>query len=58
MEKQKRGGTRKGSGAKQKYSESTKTISFRCPVSKEEEMKNFIETKLNSFKTLNNDRSI
>ena len=29
-----RGGTRKGSGAKPKYGEQTKTIAFRVPVSR------------------------
>jgi hypothetical protein len=33
-EKETRGGTRKNAGAKPKYNEQTKTISFRCPLSK------------------------
>ena len=44
--KETRGGTRKGSGAKPKYSEQTKTIAFRCPVSKVDELKKVINTKL------------
>lgn len=32
--KEKRGGTRKGSGAKPKYNEETETVAFRCPMSR------------------------
>ncbi len=41
-----RGGTRQGSGAKPKYNEQTKTISFRCPISKVDELKLFVKSKL------------
>jgi hypothetical protein len=44
--KLKRGGKRPFSGAKQKYGEQTKTIAFRCPVSKVDEFKKVINTKL------------
>jgi hypothetical protein len=44
--KLKRGGKRPFSGAKQKYGEQTKTIAFRCPVSKVDELKKVINTKL------------
>lgn len=44
--KETRGGARKGSGAKRKYSEQTKTVAFRCPVSKVDELKFFIKIKL------------
>jgi hypothetical protein len=40
------GGTRSGSGAKPKYNEPTTTIAFRCPVSKVDELKKVINTKL------------
>ena len=44
--KKQRGGTRQGSGAKPKYNEQTKTIAFRCPSSKVEELKLIIKSKL------------
>jgi hypothetical protein len=44
--KETRGGTRKGSGAKPKYNEPTKTIAFRCPLSKVEELKVIVKSKL------------
>jgi hypothetical protein len=40
------GGTRSGSGAKPKYNEPTTTIAFRCPVSKVDELKKVVNTKL------------
>ena len=43
----KHGGTRNGSGAKPKYNEETKTIAFRCPISKVDELKTIINAKLN-----------
>ena len=48
IQKQKigRGGFRKGSGAKPKYSEKTKTVSFRCPLSKVDDIKIFVNLKL------------
>ena len=45
----KHGGTRKGSGAKPKYNEETKTIAFRCPISKVDELKTIINAKLNEW---------
>ena len=45
-----RGGTRKGSGAKPKYNEQTKTVAFRCPLSKVDELKKIINAKLNEYK--------
>lgn len=44
--KKQRGGTRKGSGAKPKYNEPTKTIAFRCPLSKIDELKLLVKSKL------------
>lgn len=41
-----RGGTRKGAGAKPKYSEQTKTVAFRCPMSKVDELKLLVKSKL------------
>ena len=42
----KRGGTRKGSGAKPKYNEKTETFGVRCPISKIEQLKLIIKAKL------------
>lgn len=44
-----RGGTRKNAGAKPKYNEQTKTIAFRCPVSKADELKSMIKSKLSEW---------
>jgi len=44
--KEARGGTRLGSGAKPKYSEQTKTVAFRCPLSKVDEIKLIVKSKL------------
>jgi len=44
-----RGGTRKGSGAKPKYNEETKTVAFRCPTSKVDEIKMIIKSKLSEW---------
>lgn len=52
-EKKQRGGTRKGSGAKPKYNEKTKAVSFKCPISKIPEVKEIIYQQLNQYK---NDR--
>lgn len=41
-----RGGTRKGAGAKPKYFEQTKTVAFRCPLSKVDELKTIVKSKL------------
>jgi hypothetical protein len=49
-EKPKRGGARKGSGAKPQYNEETKTFGVRCPVSKVDELKQIINHKLNEWK--------
>ena len=47
--KETRGGTRQGSGAKPKYLEQTKTVSFRCPLSKVDEMKLVVKSKLSEW---------
>jgi hypothetical protein len=48
-EKGTRGGNRQGSGAKPKYSEQTKTFAFRCPMSKADELKQIIKSKLSEW---------
>ena len=45
----KAGGKREGSGAKPKYSEKTKTIAFRCPISKVDELKLIVKSKLSNW---------
>ena len=47
--KETRGGTRQGSGAKPKYNEQTKTVAFRCPLSKVDELKLIIKSKLSEW---------
>jgi hypothetical protein len=47
--KQTRGGTRKNAGAKPKYSEQTKTVAFRCPLSKVNELKLIVKSKLSEW---------
>ena len=44
-----RGGTRQGSGAKPKYNEQTKTVAFRCPLSKVDELKLVVKSKLSEW---------
>lgn len=44
-----RGGTRQGSGAKPKYKEPTKTIAFRVPESKINEVKELVKNYLKTF---------
>lgn len=46
LNKLKRGGKRKNSGAKPKYSEPTKTTAFRIPISKIEEVKAVVNKML------------
>ena len=52
MNQKKSGGTRKGSGAKPKYNEPTTTIAFRVPVSKVDELKDMVNTKLSEWSVL------
>ena len=47
--KETRGGTRQGSGAKPKYNEQTKTVAFRCPLSKVDELKIIVKSKLSEL---------
>lgn len=51
--KETRGGTRQGSGAKPKYNEHTKTISFRCPISKVDEIKLLVKLMLSEWSVNN-----
>jgi hypothetical protein len=44
-----RGGTRKKAGAKPKYNEQTKTVAFRCPMSKVDELKLIVKSKLSEW---------
>ena len=44
-----RGGIRQGSGAKPKYNEQTKTVAFRCPLSKVDELKLVVKSKLSEW---------
>jgi len=46
LQKMEWGGSRKNAGAKPRYSEPTKVVSFRCPMSKESELKSLISAKL------------
>lgn len=46
----KRGGSRKNAGAKPKYSEKTLVVSFRCPVSREQEFREIVGKILLSYK--------
>jgi hypothetical protein len=43
------GGSRKNAGAKPKYSEQTKTVAFRCPLSKVDELKFIVKSKLSEW---------
>mgnify|MGYP000944516900 CR=1 FL=1 len=47
--KETRGGTRKNAGAKPKYNEQTKTVAFRCPLSKVDELKSIVKSKLSEW---------
>jgi hypothetical protein len=47
--KQPRGGTRKNAGAKPKYLEPTKTVAFRCPISRIPELKEKVKANLSDW---------
>ena len=47
--KVKRGGKRKNAGAKPKYNEETKTVAFRCPLSKVDELRLIVKSKLSEW---------
>lgn len=50
MDVKKRGGSRKNSGAKPKYNEPTKTISFRVPLSHIDTLKEYVSNYLKALK--------
>ena len=54
MKKESRGGSRKGSGAKPKYTEPTKTTAFRIPISKIDEVKKLVREFLAGYERGNN----
>jgi|688.fasta_scaffold419355_4 hypothetical protein len=45
----KQGGKREGSGAKPKYLEPTKTVAFRCPISRIPELKIIVKANLSDW---------
>lgn len=49
IKKEKRGGKRLNSGRKPAFSEPTKTVSFRCPVSKIDELKLIVKSTLSKW---------
>jgi hypothetical protein len=49
LQKTEWGGSRKNAGAKPKYKEKTKTVAFRCPSSKVDELKLIIKSKLSEW---------
>ena len=49
LQKMQWGGTRTGSGAKLKYNEETKTVAFRCPLLKVDELKIIVKSKLSEW---------
>ena len=49
LQKMEWGGKRLNSGAKPKYGEQTKTVAFRCPLSKIDELKLIVKSKLSEW---------
>jgi hypothetical protein len=49
LQKMEWGGSRKNAGAKPKYLEQTKTVAFRCPLSKVDELKIVVKSKLSEW---------
>ena len=49
LKEYKRGGKRKNAGAKPKYNEETKPVAFRCPLSKVDELKLIVKSKLSEW---------
>ena len=47
--KLKQGGKRKNAGRKSAFNEPTKTVSFRCPLSKIDELKLYVTAKLSEW---------
>jgi len=46
LQKMQWGGVRKNAGNKPKYNEKTTTVSFRCPLSKVDELRLIVKSKL------------
>jgi hypothetical protein len=49
LQKMEWGGSRKNAGNKPKYNEETKTVAFRCPLSKVDELKLIVKSKLSEW---------
>jgi hypothetical protein len=47
--KVKQGGRRENAGRKSAFTESTKTVAFRCPLSKVDELKIIVKSKLSEW---------
>jgi hypothetical protein len=54
IEKENRGGKRESAGAKPKYNEPTKTMAFRVPISKIDEVKKLVREFLAGYERENN----
>jgi hypothetical protein len=54
MKKENRGGSRRNAGAKKKYTEPTKTTSFRIPISKVKEVNEMVRVFLAGLERKNN----
>ena len=54
MKQENRGGSRLNAGAKPKYNEPTKTMSFRIPISKIDEVKKLVRDFLAGYERENN----
>lgn len=50
-DKNKQGGKRKGAGRSSKFDEPTKTVAFRCPISKVDELKSIVNDKLSEWQS-------
>ena len=49
MEGKKQGGKRQNAGRKSAFNEPTKPVSFRCPLSKIDELKLYVTAKLSEW---------
>lgn len=49
MKKETRGGKRKNAGRKSPFKEKTKGVKFMCPISKEAELKKYVNRKLSEW---------
>ena len=46
IKEESRGGKRKNAGRKSRFKETTKGVKFMCPISKEAELKKYVNRKL------------